>query len=31
VAALIPVAEGDDLDLAHARLPAGLRIAAWTR
>jgi hypothetical protein len=31
VTALIPVAEGDDLDLAHARLPAGMHIAAWTR
>ena len=28
--ALIPLA-GDDLDLAHARLPPGFHVAAWQR
>ena len=31
VTVLIPVAEGDDLDLAHVRLPAGFHVAAWER
>ena len=26
-----PVTEADDLDLGHAKLPAGLHIAAWSR
>ena len=31
VTALIPIAAGDDLDLAHARLPPGFHIADWQR
>jgi hypothetical protein len=31
VTVLIPVAEGDDLELAHVRLPAAFHIAAWER
>jgi hypothetical protein len=30
VTVLIPVTEADDLDLGHAKLPAGLHIAAWS-
>jgi hypothetical protein len=31
VTALIPIAAGDDLDLAHARLPPGFHIVDWQR